>query len=167
MLGKHFPGYTLTDGWADWSCPRCSHGDRDWTTAAGIVTTARVRWAIRDLEPYKTAGTDGIFPALLQQGLEVILPPVTKLLKACVTLGYIPQQWRITRVVFIPKPGKIDYDQAGVYKLISLTSFLLKILERLIDRHVRDGPLRIRPLHTAVRLPGGQIHRNGIAQAGT
>ena len=41
MLGKHFPGYTLTDGWVDWLCPRGGHGDRNWTTAAGIVTPAR------------------------------------------------------------------------------------------------------------------------------
>ena len=76
------------------------------------------------------------------------VPPVTKLLRACVALGYIPQQWRITRVVFIPKPGRIDYDQAGAYRPISPTSFMSKTLERLVDRHVRDGPLRIRPLHT-------------------
>ena len=130
MLGKHVPGWTGLDD----SSRHCHHGQ-------GLVGD---RW----IEPYKAAGTDGIFPALLQQGLEVILPPVTKLLRACVTLGYIPQQWRITRVVFIPKPGRIVYDQAGEYRPISLTSFLLETLERLIDKHVRDGLLRIRLLRT-------------------
>lgn len=147
MLGKHFPGYTLIDGWKQWPYPRCRHGDTDWTTAAKIITPARVRWAIEGFEPYKAAGTDGIFPALLQQGLEIILSPVTKILRACVALGYTPNQWRTTRVVFIPKPGRIDYEQAGAFRPISLTSFLLKTLERLIDRYVREGPLKERPLH--------------------
>lgn len=109
--------------------------------------SARVRWAIEGFRPYKATGMDGIFPGLLQQGLKVILPPVTKLLRACVALGYISQQWCITRVVFIPKPGRIDYDQTGGYRPISLTLCLLKTLQKLIDRPVGDGPLSTRPLH--------------------
>lgn len=86
MLGKHFPGYTLTEEWTDWPYHQCRHGEMDWTTAGRIVIPSRVRWAIRGFKPYKTAGTDGIFPALLQQGLEVVLPPATKILRACVAL---------------------------------------------------------------------------------
>lgn len=62
-------------------------------------------------------------------------------------MALIYLQWWITRVVFIPRPGRIDYNQAGAYRPISLTSSLLKTMERLIDRHVRDGPLRPRPLY--------------------
>ena len=85
MLGKHFPGYTLTEDWTDWPYPQCRHGDMDWTTFSSV------RWDIQGFEPYKAAGTDGIFPALLQGGLEVILPPVTKILRACVAIGYTPR----------------------------------------------------------------------------
>ena len=139
MLGKHFPGYTSTEDRTDWPYPQCRHGEMDWTTASRAVTPSRVRWAIQGFEPYKAAGTVGIFPALLQRGLEVILPPVTKILMARVAIGYTPRRWRETRVVFIPKPGRTDYDQAGAYRPISRTSFLLKTLERLLDRYVRDG----------------------------
>ena len=147
MLGKHFPGYTLTEDRTDWLYPPCRHGEMDWTTASRAVTPSRVRWAIQGFKPYKAAGTDGIFPARLQRGLEVILPPVTKILRACVAIGYTPRQWRKTRVVFIPKPGRTDYNQAGAYRPISLTSFLLKTLERLLDRYVRDGALKEQLLH--------------------
>jgi hypothetical protein len=50
-------------------------------------------------------------------------------------------------VTFIPKPGKLDYTEATVYRPISLSSFLLKIMEKLVERHIRDGSLREYPLH--------------------
>ena len=50
-------------------------------------------------------------------------------------------------VLFIPKPGRIAYDQASSYRPISLTSFVLKTLERMCDRYIRDVVLKLRPLH--------------------
>ncbi|XP_063994255.1 uncharacterized protein LOC135171557 [Diachasmimorpha longicaudata] len=52
------------------------------------------------------------------------------------------EMWREVRVVFIPKPGKCSYDNAKAYRPISLSSFLLKTLERLVDRHIKEGVLR-------------------------
>jgi ribonuclease HI len=49
--------------------------------------------------------------------------------------------------VFIPKPGKDDYSSAKAFRPISLMSFLLKGLERLVDRDLRDGALKRMPLH--------------------
>jgi hypothetical protein len=37
--------------------------------------------------------------------------------------------------------------QAKSLRPISLTSFILKILEKLLDRHIRDGVLVSKPLH--------------------
>ena len=55
--------------------------------------------------------------------------------------------WRIARVAFIPKPGKIDYTTAKSFRPISLTSFLLIGLEKLVDRYLRDGPTVTLPIH--------------------
>jgi hypothetical protein len=68
------------------------------------------------------------------------------LLRASLALGYIPMTWRHTRVVFIPKPGK-PVTQAKSLQPISLMSFILKILEKLLDRHIRGGVLVEKPLH--------------------
>jgi hypothetical protein len=54
--------------------------------------------------------------------------------------------WRHTRVVFIPKPGKL-LSQAKSLRPISLMSFILKILEKLLDRHIRSGVLVEKPLN--------------------
>jgi hypothetical protein len=50
-------------------------------------------------------------------------------------------------VTFIPKPGKLDYTEAKAYRPISLSSFLLKILKKLVESHIRDDSLREYLLH--------------------
>jgi hypothetical protein len=62
-------------------------------------------------------------------------------------MGYVPAIWRQVKVVFICKPGKNSYTGPRDLRPISLTSFLLKTLERLVDRYIRDGALVIKPLH--------------------
>ena len=49
-------------------------------------------------------------------------------------------------MVFTPKPGKPLF-QAKSLRPISLMSFILKALEKLLDRHIRNGVLVDRPLH--------------------
>jgi hypothetical protein len=61
--------------------------------------------------------------------------------------GFIPVSWRQVKVTFILKPGKLDYTKAKAYHPISLSSFLLKTMQKLVDRHIRDGVLRTYPLH--------------------
>ena len=50
----------------------------------------------------------------------------------CLITGEIPTTWQQARVVFIPKPGKDDYTDPGSFRPISLTSFFLKGLERIV-----------------------------------
>ena len=50
-------------------------------------------------------------------------------------------------MTIIPKPRKPCYTEAKGYRPLCLSSFLLKTLERLIDRHIRDGTLGRNPLH--------------------
>jgi hypothetical protein len=61
--------------------------------------------------------------------------------------GLITMAWRQVNVTFIPNPGKSDYTEAKAYRPISLSAFLLKTMEKIVDRHIRDGALRFEPLH--------------------
>jgi hypothetical protein len=61
--------------------------------------------------------------------------------------GFMPMAWRQVKVTFIPKPRKYNYTEANAYRPISLSSFLLKMMEIIVDRHIRDGALRFQPLH--------------------
>jgi hypothetical protein len=119
----------------------------DWRLANKIVTYQRVKWAIHSFAPYKSPGVDGIFPALLQEGQEVLIPHLTRIFRACLAMGYVPLSWRQVKVVFIPKPGKSSYSGPKDFRPISLTSFLLKTMERLVDRYIRDEIMVLRPLH--------------------
>jgi len=49
--------------------------------------------------------------------------------------------------VFIPKPGRNSYSRPRDFRPISLTSFLLQTMERLVDRFLRDEILAFKPLH--------------------
>jgi hypothetical protein len=92
-------------------------------------------------------GREEIVPELLQQGMGHLLPYLCHIFRACLVYGYIHMACREVRVTFISKPRKSDYTKAKAYCLISLLSFLLKMMEKLVDRHIRDGVLKEYLLH--------------------
>ena len=63
------------------------------------------------------------------------------------TLGYVPKEWRKVKVVFIPKAGKRDTDLPKSFRPISLATFLLKTMEKIIDSYLRNGVLKRQPLN--------------------
>jgi hypothetical protein len=77
---------------------------------------------------------DGIYPALLQQGREIAIPYLIRIFRACLAMGYVPATRRQVKVVFIPKPGRNSYTGPRDFRPISLTSFLLKTMEWLVDK---------------------------------
>ena len=65
------------------------------------------------------------------------LPPwaityLKMLYQASYYLGYIPEEWRTANMIFIPKPGKPSYSEAGSFRPITLSSFLFKGMERIV-----------------------------------
>ena len=52
-----------------------------------------------------------------------------------------------TASVLFTKPGRTDYTTVKAFRLISLMSFLLKTLERLVDGFIRDDTLIKYPLN--------------------
>ena len=145
LLSVHFPRCAPTTA-VDQDLPQNEEGN--WDLAKRVVTQERVTWAIRTFSAFKAAGPDGIFPGLLQGGLEFLLTPLVALFQTSIARAYIPSAWRDVRVVFIAKPGKESYAQAKSFRPISLSSFVLKALERLVDRFIRDGALLRNPLHS-------------------
>jgi len=105
------------------------------------VSTEKVRRAIRSFGPFKAMGSDEIFPAMLQLGPKDLVLHLTVVIKACLSFGYTPSQWRGFKVEFIPKPGKDSYKRASSWRPISLTSFWLKTMEQIIDWHIRTPAL--------------------------
>ena len=90
---------------------------------------------------------DGIFPGLLQEGWKVLIPYLVRIFRAFLATGYIPAMWHQVKVVFTPKPSRNSYSGPRDFTPISLTSFLLKTMERLVDRFLGDEILALKPLH--------------------
>jgi ribonuclease HI len=78
--------------------------------------------------------------------LDIFIDSLVEIYVSCLALGYIPKKWREVKVTFIPKPGRVDYEDARNNRGISLSSFLLKGLERLVDLYIRDNILTQNPL---------------------
>lgn len=110
------------------------------------TTIDKIKWAIDSFSPFKSAGFDEIFPALLQKTKDIIAEPLQQLFRSSLRLNYIPESWRYSLVTFIPKQGKEDYSKSNAYRPISLMSFVLKTLEKLIDKRIRHVDLMKKPL---------------------
>jgi len=93
LLTTHFPNSGVTK---EVAAPTAVHLAKrlDWRLATRAVTFIRVEWAIDSFAPYKSPGVDGIFPALLQQAREVLIPYPVGIFRACLATGYVPAIWR-------------------------------------------------------------------------
>jgi hypothetical protein len=111
-----------------------------------VISYDWLKWAVYSFLPYKSPGMDGIMSTMLQQGFELLGCKLLMQLRASLALGYIPMSRRHVRVVFIPKPGKL-LSQAKSLRPISRMSFILKILEKLLNRYIRGGILVEKALH--------------------
>jgi ribonuclease HI len=144
LLKTHFPG---SNSFASIEEDLSAVIVEDSPIANKVVTEERIKWAVNSFGPYKSPGVDGIYPFLLQEGLDVLSPCLVKLFKASINSGHIPAAWRGVRATFIPKAGKTDYTDPRASRPISLMSFILKGLERLVDRYIREDALVSNPLH--------------------
>ena len=136
-MEANFPGFRRIEHHEERypKAPACHARALDWRLASQIVRADRVRWAINSFNPHKAAGADGMFPKPLWEGLECILAPLIKIHRACIALGYAPMVWRIARVAFIPKAGRMSHTKAKNFRPISLTSFLSKSGGTMVSRY--------------------------------
>ena len=111
-----------------------------------VINLEAIIASIKSFAPYKSPGIDGIYPALLQQGIDFLAEYILEIYRDCLAQGKSPRRWLETKVVFIPKPGKSGYDAAESFRPISLFSFLLKGLERIIHWYLNKTCL-IEKLH--------------------
>jgi len=69
--------------------------------------------------PLQNSGTRWNLPGFTTKGCESLLYPICSIYRASLSTGYIPQVWRTARVIFVPKPGKIDYTTDKAFRPIS------------------------------------------------
>lgn len=143
LMETHFTDCTIVKEDEDWQEVKPLPKMRSKSEIKSIyraVALEKIMLAIESFHSWKAVAYDKIFPAIIQKSKHILAPLLVPIFRACLILSYIPSCWRSTLVTFIPKPGK-DPSIPKSYRPICLTSFLLKTLEKLIDKKIRQVDL--------------------------
>ena len=93
-----------------------------------FCTVTEVEQFLQDLEVSKASGPDKISSRMLKMTAASIAPSITKLFNLSIRTGKIPDQWKESMIVPIPKSNNLS--DPGNYRPISLTCILCKLLEK-------------------------------------
>jgi hypothetical protein len=77
LLETHFSGcQPISDG-QQWQSQPVTPYTEDRLIASSVNIEEKIRWASNEFGSHKIAGGDGIFHALLQQGIKTLVAPVS------------------------------------------------------------------------------------------
>jgi len=135
------------------------------TEAIGnFITNNKVVRSLMSFGPTKAAGPDGLKPLVLQKLTPRLTEYITEIYKVSVLKGCAPMVWRKMLVIFLPKEGKSDYGVAKSYRPITLSNFLLKGLERILQWYIKDTILK-EPLYAQYAYTEGRSCDTAISEA--
>ena len=134
------------------------------------ITDEKVKQAFAEFKPYKAAGEDGIPPIALQNLTDSIITRVRRTYQSIIQTHYTPKSWRRMKVIFIPKPGKDDYSYPKAVRPITLSSFLFKGLEKILQWHLGTSndpsDTLVQPVRVHTRMQHGARHLSNCRQGG-
>jgi Reverse transcriptase (RNA-dependent DNA polymerase)/Endonuclease-reverse transcriptase len=109
------------------------------------ITVRAVKDRIKKLRVDSVAGPDVIGPLLLKKLMHELAWPLTKVMRASVREGLVPEDWRTANVTPIYKKGQKS--DPGNYRPVSLTSVCSCLLESIIKDQIvehleRSGVIR-------------------------
>jgi hypothetical protein len=97
---------------------------------------------IKGLKNPKAPGIDRVNNRLIKKLPSRAIKMIVNITNACIRQSYFPSQWKLAKVVPIPKPCK-DLSSPSSYRPISLLCSLSKIIERVIlsriNAHLDDN----------------------------
>lgn len=138
-----------------------------------LFTAKEVTRMIKNnLNSKKAPGYDDVTGKLIKELPKKGIVLLTIIFNAILRLGYFPAQWKVAKVILIPKPGKPPQDVSS-YRPISLLPILSKLLEKLLltrlaphiesNNLLPDHQFGFRQKHSTIE----QVHRvvNNINQA--
>jgi hypothetical protein len=140
LLDEHFPGNTTNPN-------QRPHQSPQLLTPIPWITDTLIRQAFSSFQKFKTAGPDELKPIVLQHLPLPAIQFIKHIYTACLNTGYTPTHWSTSKAIFLPKPGKPDYQDPRAYRPISLTPFLFKTLEKLMLWQANVTCLKDFPLH--------------------
>ena len=100
------------------------------------TTVLPFKKALNQLRPAKSPGYDLITGKVLQELPETGIRAITQLFNSIPRTGHYPNQWKVSQIIPIPKPGKPP-EEVQSYRPISLLPILSKVFERLLITRIR------------------------------
>ncbi|XP_066931249.1 uncharacterized protein [Clytia hemisphaerica] len=101
-----------------------------------IITKNGVAKLLKELNPFKASGPDGIGARILKESADQVADGLTLLFNASLKQGKIPTDWKHAVVSPIFKGGNKNRSKAENYRPISLTSVTCKVLEHIVHSHI-------------------------------
>ena len=80
-------------------------------------------------------GHDGIHNRCLKNGTKLLFQHLVKIYYSSLSIGFIPEAWKLGHVVLLPKPEKNPHEVQS-YRPITLLSCLGKLIERIIKHRL-------------------------------
>ena len=102
-----------------------------------IYSSERLEKAVGTFEPFKASGPDTLKPIVIQKAWNHIKDITRSIMIKNHETQHIPDMWRESLGIFLPKPGKTDYNQPKSYRTITLSPVMLKLQEKVILWHMQ------------------------------
>ena len=99
------------------------------------MTAGQVRRQLERFQPWKAAGADGISPRILKTCASQLLPVLQHLYNLSLGQKGIPVLWKTSCLVPVPK--KSTPSDLSDYRPVALTSYVIKVLERMVLANLR------------------------------
>ena len=93
-----------------------------------------VHMALINLQKDKACGPDCVLAYLLKIGVDFLAVPLNKLFQLSLSTGTLPRDWVTANIVPVYKKG--DSQLSSNYHPISLTSAVIKVMERIIHGQI-------------------------------
>ena len=106
-----------------------------------VVENNGVVKLLKNLNPSKAPGPDGIPSKVLKICAEAIAPSLTCIFNHSLRSGQLPADWRMANIAAIYKQ-KGNRNKAENYRPVSLTSVACKLLEHIVCRHMQNHLLK-------------------------
>ena len=119
-----------------------------------IINTENVKRAILTFGSKKAPGPEDIKPIVLKNSTQTLYEQITHLIKLSLQTGYTPTRWRDMKAIFLVKKGKKDDTDPKSFRPITLSNFILKTAERLIQWFLQENQLKEPQLNQHAYHPG-------------
>ena len=101
------------------------------------LSTEQVRKALGKMKDGKAAGPSGIIAEMLKASGDEGIELIRQLGESVFSTGTIPSEWEESIILNLYK-GKGDALNRGNYRGLKLTDQVMKVLERVLDTHIRE-----------------------------